>query len=147
MLNPSTADAETNDPTNIRRCIRFAIDIGCGSLEVVNLFALRATDPRELARHPDAVGPQNERYLHDAAFRADWLICAWGAHAFAMGQSGRHPSLFETERAQAASKYRDLLRETPASERAGYLPALDAALASRRISADDHAELKREALR
>ena len=40
MLNPSTADAQTNDPT-IRRCLQFAQAWGYGTLEVVNLFAFK----------------------------------------------------------------------------------------------------------
>jgi len=47
--NPSTADADVLDPT-VRRCVGFALAWGFGSLEVVNLFAFRATDPRDLVR-------------------------------------------------------------------------------------------------
>ncbi len=47
MLNPSTADATSNDPT-IRRCINFARFWGYGAIEVVNLFAYRASHPAQL---------------------------------------------------------------------------------------------------
>ena len=47
MLNPSTADADVDDAT-VRRCIRFARDHGFGAMEVVNLFAHRATKPADL---------------------------------------------------------------------------------------------------
>jgi hypothetical protein len=75
MLNPSTADADVDDPT-IRRCIDFSIRWGCAGLVVRNLFALRATDPRELGRHPDPVGPENDTYLTRPAAGA--TIAAWG---------------------------------------------------------------------
>lgn len=81
MLNPSTADAFRNDLT-ITRCVSFARREGCGSLRVVNLFALRATDPRELRKHPGPVGPSNDRFI-DMQADAALIIAAWGAHAFA----------------------------------------------------------------
>src|SRR5689334_18589152 len=77
MLNPSTADATTDDPT-IRRCFGFAQGWGFGRLEVVNLFALRATDPRELARHPDPVGPANDAHIAAALALTDQAVAAWG---------------------------------------------------------------------
>ncbi len=43
-LNPSTADAVKDDPT-IRRCKHFAQAHGYGSFVMLNLFALRSTDP------------------------------------------------------------------------------------------------------
>ena len=78
MLNPSTADAETDDPT-IRRCIGFAHRWGFQELAVANLFAWRATDPRELRRADDPVGPENDRHLMMMSGCADAVIAAWGA--------------------------------------------------------------------
>jgi len=86
MLNPSTADAEQDDPT-IRRCIGFAITWGMRRLEVRNLFAYRATDPRELLlarrRGVDIIGRDNVAGLLFAASNAIRVICAWGAHPIA----------------------------------------------------------------
>lgn len=87
MLNPSDADATKNDPT-IRRCIGFAKREGCTALTVVNLFALRATDPAELERHADPLGPDNARHIWDQldAHRFALRVAAWGAHPKARGQ-------------------------------------------------------------
>lgn len=79
MLNPSTADAEKDDPT-IRRCIGFAKREGCTSLAVVNLFAYRSTDPVWVWGAPDPIGPDNDCYTHSELLRADLVIAAWGAH-------------------------------------------------------------------
>jgi hypothetical protein len=79
MLNPSTADESSDDPT-IRRCIGFARTWGYGGLDVVNLFALRATDPRELRLSRDPIGGLNDAYLIDAAARSAAMVIAWGAH-------------------------------------------------------------------
>jgi len=87
MLNPSTADAERDDPT-IRRCIGFSRLWGFGAMEAVNLFALRATDPRELGRADDPVGPLNDRHIADAAAGAAAVIAAWGAHPLAASRTG-----------------------------------------------------------
>lgn len=78
MLNPSTADELWDDPT-IRRCIRFAQTWGYARLNVGNLYALRATDPRELFRAEDPVGPRNDLALIELARNADEVIVAWGA--------------------------------------------------------------------
>lgn len=82
MLNPSTADARKDDPT-IRSCVRLTSALGYGSMEVVNLYGLRATDPAELQKADDPQGPNNERVVIAAINRCDVVICAWGAHAMA----------------------------------------------------------------
>jgi len=79
MLNPSTADADIDDPT-IRRCMGFAATWGYGGIIVGNLFAYRATDPNFLKIIQDPVGPMNDEFLKVMSERADITICAWGDH-------------------------------------------------------------------
>jgi len=82
MLNPSTADETKNDPT-VTRCIGFAKHWGFGRLEVCNIFAYRATDPKELydLEYPSQViGPDNDMHIRHAIERADRVVCAWGNH-------------------------------------------------------------------
>ncbi len=82
MLNPSVADAVDADPT-IRKCIGFAERRKAKRIVVVNLFALRATDPRELTVSKiDPIGIHNPLILASAlaqATRGSWCeIAAWG---------------------------------------------------------------------
>jgi hypothetical protein len=80
MLNPSTADAEQDDPT-IRRCIGFARAWGYDVLSVRNLFPLRATEPRVL-RTTEIDPTGGARGLVEALVgaTAHRLVLAWGAH-------------------------------------------------------------------
>jgi len=87
MLNPSTADAETDDAT-IRVCIGRAKRMGFGGIRVLNLFAYRATDPRELHQIDDPVGPKNWRYLGQlcgCVADGEVTIAAWGNDGQLMG--------------------------------------------------------------
>lgn len=83
MLNPSTADAEQDDPT-IRRCIGFARDWGYGALDVCNLFAWRSTKPRGLLGVDDPIGPDNDQILVRVARNASLIVAAWGANVTAL---------------------------------------------------------------
>ena len=87
MLNPSTADASEDDPT-IRRCIGFARREGCEAIHVVNLFALRAADPRELLASPDPVGPGSDGFLLARPLSV-CTVAAWGAHGSLRGRSSQ----------------------------------------------------------
>lgn len=87
-LNPSAADAERDDPT-IRRCIGFARDWGFAGLIVANLFAWRASDPRDLRVAADPVGPRNDLHLRAAARQARLVVAAWGVHGRHRGRDRR----------------------------------------------------------
>ena len=86
MLNPSTADDKVDDPT-IRKCMEFAKRHACTQLRVVNLFALRATNPKELEKHPDPIGPDNDKHIEEEIITSynssGVIICAWGNNKFA----------------------------------------------------------------
>ena len=122
MLNPSTADADDNDPT-ITRCMGYAQSWGCSDLIVVNLFPLRATDPKELRTHPQPEGVPFPEPLPESpagtmleyanydfiqrACRSAWrVICAWGTHSMARRQyetiaaNIKLPTLYCLERAK-----------------------------------------------
>lgn len=77
MLNPSTADAEKDDPTT-RRCINYAKSWGYGGLYVGNLFAYRSTKPEGLFKVFDPVGPENDYWISVMAQRSYIVVCAWG---------------------------------------------------------------------
>ena len=87
MLNPSTADAYSDDPT-IRRCMKFAQRQGYGGIVVLNLFAFRSSSPLDLMRYEgDREGPKNRDAWEGAMARwALWvpgarMVAAWGANA------------------------------------------------------------------
>ena len=86
LLNPSTADQEHDDPT-IRRATGFAHRLGFERLSIVNLFALRATDPRRLYRARDPVGPLNDDAIRAAVAGATMVIAAWGNHGALRGRA------------------------------------------------------------
>lgn len=89
MLNPSTADEYILDPT-VRRCVQYAIDWGYKKMRVVNIFALRSTDPQHLydsVEHDgekyvtiDPVGADNDKCIYNEVEGADLVIAAWGTH-------------------------------------------------------------------
>ena len=80
MLNPSTATELVLDPT-ITRCVNFAKAWGYGALEVVNIFAYRATRPTDMKAFHSPVGDAN----NDAS-AAELVVAAWGTHGAHLGR-------------------------------------------------------------
>ena len=79
MLNPSTADAEVNDPT-IRRCMEFSRTWGFHGIAVRNLFAVRTYSPIEMKNHADPIGNENDKAILDLIGACPLIVAAWGTH-------------------------------------------------------------------
>lgn len=75
--NPSSATHAKNDPT-VRKAMQFTDKFGCGEFIMLNIFAFRATDPEEMYKVEDPVGPFNDSIIEYHVKRADQLVCAWG---------------------------------------------------------------------
>lgn len=85
-LNPSTADEVENDPT-VTRCIKRAKFLGLSGLIMLNIFAYRSTDPKNLKLTNDPVGPDNNDSLVKYSSDATLVLCAWGNHGQLMNRS------------------------------------------------------------
>jgi len=79
-LNPSTATADRDDPTN-RRCRGFAWGWGMGGMITTNVFGWRSTDPQGLKEPPEPVGADNDAWIARIASQAGIVVVAWGNHA------------------------------------------------------------------
>lgn len=88
MLNPSTATEVQNDPT-IERCERRSRALGFGGFRATNIFAYRATDPRDMRRMEQPEGPDNMATILEGMEWADMVICAWGTHGAHREQGAR----------------------------------------------------------
>ncbi len=86
LLNPSTADAFQEDPT-VRRCLGYAARWRYEHVWVVNLFALRSTDPKRLREVIDPVGPGNDEAIREAVADAHLTILGWGTHGANLNRS------------------------------------------------------------
>jgi hypothetical protein len=86
MLNPSTADANVDDPT-VTSLIKRATAWSWGGFYVVNLCAWRSPHPRDLVNVIDPIGTaENDRHIAERAMQA-WrdgadVVAAWGNARF-----------------------------------------------------------------
>jgi hypothetical protein len=86
MVNPSTADASTDDHT-IRKVSGYCRRWGFARFRVVNLWAYRSKDVGSLSAlsaldQPDPIdiiGPDNDRNIREQAVFASEIIVAWGS--------------------------------------------------------------------
>ena len=84
LLNPSTADGVSDDPTIARLKVR-AKQAGFGGIVVTNVFAWRSTSPDDLVKAArsgrDVVGADNDVILAKWAKHSEAVIIGWGKHA------------------------------------------------------------------
>jgi hypothetical protein len=93
-LNPSTADHNNDDPT-ILKCIKYAQDWGYGGLLMGNLFAYRATEPLDMKRADDPIGPLNNHHLKLMSQQVDKIVCGWGNHGVYQDRDEKVKSMFD----------------------------------------------------
>jgi len=96
-LNPSTADEQELDPT-LRRIRGFCESWGFGSFTMLNLFAFRATDPRDMKSAVDPIGPMNDDMIVKTCMSCNMIIACWGNHGSFMGRSKRTKSMLTNHR-------------------------------------------------
>ena len=75
-LNPSTANATSDDPT-IRRVIAMADSWGFGSVYMMNLFTFISTDPKKLNIKNGNLPESNTRLI-ESSNKCTCVVFAWG---------------------------------------------------------------------
>ena len=91
-LNPSKADAARNDPS-FTRMINFSKAWGYDGLIVTNLFAFRATYPRDMLAAVDPIGPDNDAALIYAHSISAITVAAWGARGAHLARNAKVKAL------------------------------------------------------
>ena len=77
-MNPSTADANFDDPTVRKEC-NYARQWGYGSLLKCNVMDYRCTDPKGLlSPGVSPVSQENLTVIADTLDKVDVVVCAWG---------------------------------------------------------------------
>jgi hypothetical protein len=96
LLNPATGDTDQRHRPTLERCISRSRAGGYTGLVIVNLFAFRDTNPRNLRTASDAVGPANDEALRVITKAGARTIAAWGGHGRLHGRSGRVGPLLDS---------------------------------------------------
>lgn len=104
-LNPSTADETQDDPT-VRRCIRYAKAWGHSGMHMLNIFAYRATDPKDMLMQDDPTGPSNDDVIRMICGlpSTSVVIAAWGIHGSHMDRGRQVASMLQNLRCLRMTK-------------------------------------------
>ncbi len=105
-LNPSTADALKDDPT-IRRCVGFADNWGYGGLYIANLFAFRATNPRDMKKQNYPIGPKNDDWILQMVGLCNITIISWGTHGNYLSRGRKIIDLLKPSQIYCLEKTKD----------------------------------------
>jgi hypothetical protein len=95
LKNPSSADAIKADKTvqNVEKVVYKAF-ADVGQIEVLNLFALRGTYPKDVMESYlngiDIIGAENNSAFSHALMQSDYIVIAWG------GASPIRSSVYDT---------------------------------------------------
>ena len=86
-LNPSTATESQNDPT-VKRCIDFAREWGFDGMYMLNIFSIRATDPKVMraSSNPNGYDRDNDEHILLYGNLADLTVGCWGSHGVYRGR-------------------------------------------------------------
>lgn len=110
-LNPSTADENQLDPT-LTRIKSFCGRLGCNEFMMLNLFAYRATDPKEMLSVEDPVGADNDRFIQTAIEEAYDLnngqldiVGGWGNHGLHLDRQAAFLNTLEPLRSLADLRF------------------------------------------
>jgi len=88
LLNPSTATEMKLDAT-LKRVKAFAEREEMGAFTVLNLFAFRATDPEDMKRAPDPIGPSNNHCIQAEIDKSPgFIVVGWGVHGDFLDRDG-----------------------------------------------------------
>lgn len=99
MLNPSVATHEDGDRT-ADGLVRRARRLGYGAILIVNCFAYRATEPSDMKRADDPMGPYNDDIIRTVLDCDVDMLCAWGRNASHRGREEEVKCLISSGRAR-----------------------------------------------
>ena len=80
LNNPSTADAELDDPT-VRKCWTYTLRWGYGAMMFVNTNPWRSTDPKGARVPHEDYLLANDSWLRYAVGQCPYVVAAWGDRA------------------------------------------------------------------
>ena len=64
-----------------------AQDWGFRCFVMLNAYAYRATDPKDMKAHSEPVGKDNDNWIIKSCESADRIVCCWGNHAQHLNRS------------------------------------------------------------